>query len=134
MTEGLLVVDTSAVLTALAADPPAPGLVDRLENGGELGAPHLVDLELLSALRRRVSLGELSIDRATDIRSDFAELALTRYPHEPLNDRIWELRENLTAYDASFVALAEILGAPLITCDAALASAPGVGELAELFA
>ena len=93
----------------------------------------MVDLELLSALRRRVRLGEISLDRATDIRTDFAELALTRYPHEPLNDRIWELRKNLTAYDASFVALAEILDTPLVTCDASLASAPGVSDVAELY-
>lgn len=130
----MLVVDTSAVLDALGGDPSAAGLIDRLENGGELGAPHLIDVEVLHALRRQVHRGELSIDRATDIRSDFADLPLTRYPHEPLNDRIWELRENLTAYDASFVALAEILGAPLVTCDAALASAPDARRLAELFA
>ena len=129
----MLVVDTSAVLNALGGDPPSPGLVDRLERGGELGAPHLIDVELLHALRRQVRLGELGIDRATDIRADLADLALTRYPHEPLNDRIWELRENLTAYDASFVALAEILDAPLVTCDAALAAAPGASEVAELF-
>lgn len=129
----MLVVDTSAVLDALGGDPPAPGLIDRLESGGELGAPHLIDVEMFHALRRQVRRGELSIDHATDIRTDFADLALTRYPHEPLNDRIWELRENLTAYDASFVALAEILGAPLVTCDSALASAPGVGDLVELF-
>ena len=130
----MLVVDTSAVLDALGGDPPSPGLVNRLESGGELGAPYLVDVEVLHALRRQVRRGELSLDRATDIRTDFADLALTRYPHEPLNDRIWELRENLTASDASFVALAEILGAPLVTCDAALAVAPGVGVVAELFA
>ena len=126
-------VDTSAVLDALGGDPPSPGLVERLATGGELGAPHLIDVELLHALRRQVRQGELSIDRATDLRADLADLPLTRYPHEPLADRIWELRENLTAYDASFVALAEVLGVPLVTCDAALASAPGVTQLAELF-
>ncbi len=64
---------------------------------------------------------------------DFAQLALVRYPHEPLNERVWELRRNLTAYDATFVALAEILDVPLVTCDAKLASAPGHTASMKLF-
>jgi predicted nucleic acid-binding protein len=76
---------------------------------------------------------EIGDERAADARSDFAELALVRYPHQPLNDRVWELRHNLTAYDATFVALAEVLAAPLVTCDARLASAPGHDARIELF-
>jgi predicted nucleic acid-binding protein len=72
-------------------------------------------------------------ERAADARGDFAELALVRYRHQPLNDRVWELRHNLTAYDATFIALAEALAAPLITCDARLASAPGHNAQIELF-
>lgn len=109
----------------LVADPSVEGLVERLGADGDLHAAHLIDVELLHALRRLVLLGELTAERAGDARTDFAELALTRYPHEPLADRIWELRTNLTAYDAAFVALAEALDAPLLTCDAHLAAAPG---------
>ena len=107
-------------------------LAERLDEE-ELVAPHLLDLEFLHVLRRLVRLGAVTEDRAADARTDFAELAVTRYPHEPLADRIWELRFNLTAYDASFVALAEALGVALITCDAALRTAPGITAAIELF-
>jgi len=129
----VLVVDSSAVLEALAARDPAPGLVERLADDGDLHAPHLIDTEVLHALRRLVRRGQLSGERAHDCRTDFAELTLVRYPHEPLNDRVWELRENLTAYDATFVALAEALDTPLITCDARLAAAPGDHAHVELY-
>jgi predicted nucleic acid-binding protein len=129
----MLVVDTSAVLEAPAARDPAPGLIERLAGDGDLHAPHLIDTELLHALRRMGIKREISEERAADARGDFAELALVRYPHQPLNDRVWELRHNLTAYDATFVALAEVLAAPLITCDARLASAPGHEAQIELF-
>lgn len=130
----MLVVDTSAVLEALAAVDPAPGLVERLARNGDLHAPHLIDVEVLHALRRITIARAISEDRAADTRADYAELALTRYPHRPLSDRVWELRHNLTAYDATFVALAEALDAPLVTCDARLASAAGHGARIELFA
>jgi predicted nucleic acid-binding protein len=129
----MLVVDTSAVLEALAARDPAPRLIERLAADGDLHAPHLIDTELLHALRGMGIRREISDERAADALSDFAELALVRYPHQPLNDRVWELRHNLTAYDATFVALAEVLAAPLITCDARLASAPGHKAQIELF-
>jgi predicted nucleic acid-binding protein len=127
----MLVVDTSAVLAALAQKPPNQALVARLANDGDLHVPHLIDIELLNALRGLVRGGVLSADRAEDVRTDVADLALTRYGHEPLADRIWALRENLSAYDAAFVALAEALEVPLITCDSRLAGAPGI--TAELF-
>jgi predicted nucleic acid-binding protein len=130
----VLVVDTSAVLTSLAARDPAPGLVERLAQDGDLHGPHLIDTEVLHALRRMTIAGQLSDDRAADARNDFAELALVRYPHQPLSDRVWALRHNLTAYDATFVALAEALGVPLVTCDARLASAPGHRAKVEVFA
>jgi len=129
----VLVVDTSAVLAALVARQPAAGLVERLAQDGDLHAPHLIDTEVLHALRRLTITEQISEDRATDVRTDFAELALVRYPHQPLSDRIWELRHNLTAYDATFVALSEALGAPLVTCDARLASAPEHRAHVELF-
>ncbi|MFN8131001.1 MAG: type II toxin-antitoxin system VapC family toxin [Solirubrobacteraceae bacterium] len=129
----MLVVDTSAVLDALAARDPAAGLVERLADDGDLHGPHLIDTELLHALRRMVARSEMSDERAADARADFADLTIVRYPHAPLSDRVWELRDNLTAYDATFVALAEALGVPLITCDAALATAPGHGARIEVF-
>ena len=130
----VLVVDTSAVLDALVGAAPPPGLIERLATDGDLHAPHLIDVEMLHALRRLSLRGDLSDDRAADVRTDFAELALVRYPHEELGDRIWDLRHNLTAYDAAFVALAEALGAPLVTCDGRLAEAPGHAARVELFA
>ncbi|HWI22938.1 MAG TPA: type II toxin-antitoxin system VapC family toxin [Baekduia sp.] len=129
----MLVVDTSAVLNALAAREPARRLLERLTADGDLHGPHLIDTEVLHALRRMTMNGEITDERAADARSDFAELALVRYPHEPLSDRVWQLRHNLTAYDATFIALAEALSAPLITCDSGLASAPGHEAHVELF-
>ena len=129
----MLVVDTSAVLGALVGRPPDRRLVDRLSSDGDLCAPHLLDVELLHGLRRLVIGGQLSEDRAADARDDFAALAVDRYDHIALADRTWALRHNLTAYDASFVALAELLGVPLVTCDARLANAPGNRAAVELY-
>jgi predicted nucleic acid-binding protein len=114
------------VLAALAERTPDARLVGRLSDDGDLHAPHLIDIEILQALRGLVRDGNLTADRAQDVRADVADLAITRYAHEPFVDRIWALRDNLTAYDAAFVALSEALDVPLITCDARLAAAPGV--------
>lgn len=130
----MLVVDTSAVLEALVARQPPDGLVERLGEDGDLHAPHLIDVEMLHALRRLTLNGELSDDRVADARLDFRELRLVRYPHLELADRIWELRHNLTAYDATFVALAELLEAPIVTCDGRLNAASGHTAQVELFA
>jgi predicted nucleic acid-binding protein len=121
----VLVVDTSAIVAALLGRPPLPDLGGRLAADGDLHAPHLIDVELLHALRRLLAAEAVTGDRAADARADFAELSLVRYPHVALADRAWELRNNLTPYDAVFVALAELLEAPLVTCDARLASAAG---------
>lgn len=129
----MLVVDSSAVLEALAARDPATELVERLAEDGDLHVPHLIDTEILHALRRMLRKGQISGERAHDARTDYADLTLVRYPHEPLNDRVWELRENLTAYDATFVALAEALEVPLVTCDARLAAAPGSRARIEVY-
>jgi predicted nucleic acid-binding protein len=129
----VLVVDTSAVVAALTGRPPTTALLERLGSDDDLAAPHLLDVEFLHALRRLVLGGQLTEDRAADARDDFAALAVTRYGHAVLADRIWELRGGLTAYDAAFVALAELLAAPLVTCDARLARAPGHHATGELF-
>jgi predicted nucleic acid-binding protein len=119
----VIVVDTSAVL---AGRPPDRALAQRLADDGDLHAPHLIDLEILHALRGLVRGGKLSPDRATDVRTDVADLTITRYGHEALADRIWALRDTLTGYDAAFVALTEALDVPLVTCDARIATAPGI--------
>jgi predicted nucleic acid-binding protein len=129
----LIVADTSAILAVLSADPPDPHLRQRLGDDGDLHVPHLLDVELLHALRRLVASGDLTEQRATAVRADFAQLALTRYPHHPLADRVWELRHNLTAYDATFITLSEALDVPLVTCDARMASASGHRALVEVF-
>ena len=129
----MLVVDTSAVIAALAGRPPHHEVVDRLAGDGDLAAPHLLDVEFLHALRRLVLGRQLGEDRAADARDDFAALVVARYEHTLVADRVWELRHGLTAYDATFVALAELLEVPLVTCDTRLARAPGHHATVELF-
>ncbi|MGI8727673.1 MAG: type II toxin-antitoxin system VapC family toxin [Solirubrobacterales bacterium] len=129
----MLVVDTSAALDALVGAGDRSGeLRERLVGDGDLHAPHLLDVEAASALRRMARRGELTDARASDALGDLRDLHLHRYPHEPLLERIWELRDNLTAYDATFVCLAEILDAPLLTRDRRLASSPGHQATIEL--
>ncbi len=128
----MIVPDTSALVEALAVRPYKPELVRRLA-GERLHAPHIVDVEFVQALRRLARHGELSVDRAIDARRDFELLSLIRYPHRPLLQRVWDLRDRLTAYDATFVALAELLEAPLVTCDAKLAAARGHQAQVELY-
>ena len=128
----MLVIDTSAVLAALVARDKPAGLIKRLADE-DLSAPHLVDVEVLSGLRRLVVSRELSDDRANDARTDFAAMAIIRFPHGGLSDRAWELRHNLSAYDAVYVALAEVLGVPLVTCDRRIGAAPGLRAAVELF-
>jgi predicted nucleic acid-binding protein len=129
----MLVVDTSAVLDAILARDPPSGLIERLADDGDLHAPHLIDIEVLHALRRLAALGDVTEERASDARTDFGWLAIVRYPHVGLSDRIWELRHNLTACDAAYVALAEALAVPLITCDKRLSDSPGHTAQVELF-
>lgn len=129
----MIVIDTSAVLEALVASPADETLVRRLMEDSDLHAPHVLDLEVLHGLRGLVRGGKLSADRAADARVDFADLTIVRYGHEALADRIWELRDNLTAYDAAFVVLAETLRARLVTCDGRLADAPGHRAEVELY-
>lgn len=90
-----------------------------------LHAPHLVDLEVAQVLRRYRLSQELSAGRAEEALEDFLQLPLQRYSHEMLLGRVWELRHEVLAYDAAYVALAETLGAPLATSDRKLAAAAG---------
>lgn len=86
-------------------------------------APHLVDVEVAQVLRRFVLAGTIDATRGQEAVSDLAVLSLHRHPHDVLLPRIWALRANFSAYDAAYVALAEVLGAPLLTCDKRLAAA-----------
>ena len=92
-----------------------------------------MDLEVLHALRRHILLDILSLKRSSEALQDLKNIAFIRYPHTPLAERIWDLRENLTVYDAAYVALAEALNAPLITMDGRLARAPGIHATVEVY-
>ena len=119
----MIVVDASAMLEVLLNTPAGARVAERLSAAGEtLHAPHLLDLEVAQVLRRYAASGEVDPQRGAQALEDLADLPLARYPHDAFLSRIWELRDNLTAYDAAYVALAEVLEAPLVTRDAALAS------------
>jgi predicted nucleic acid-binding protein len=90
-----------------------------------LHAPHLLDLEVAQVLRKQVAKGVVSDARGYAALQDFLQMPLLRYPHDVLLPRVWELRKNLTAYDATYVALAEALELPLLTCDGNIAGASG---------
>ena len=122
----MIVVDASALLEFLLQTPIGTRVEARLfQKEDELHSPHLVDVEVTQGLRRLVRTGEVSADRAAGAIADLADLDLHRHPHLDLLTRAWKLRENVTAYDAMYVALAEALNAPIVTCDTPLAKAPG---------
>lgn len=122
----MIVVDASIVVTALADDGADGARARERLLADRLVAPHLIDVEVLAAWRRLAGTGRLEEQRAELARSDLRSLAIERVPHGPLLERAWELRANLTAYDATYVALAELLGAALVTADEKLAGAPGL--------
>ena len=128
----MIVVDTSALLAVLV-DRPAPlPLLARVLGDGDLHAPHTIDVEVLHALRGLVRGGKLTVDQAQDVRADVRDLLITRHAIEPLADRAWSLRDNVSAYDAVFIALAELLAVPLVTKDRKLAAVPGLRADVEL--
>ena len=130
----MMVVDASALLELLLNTPSASPIAARVLDPREtLHAPHLLDVEIAQVLRRYVRARQLDAARAAEALEDLADLPLARYPHEVLLRRIWALRDNLTAYDAAYFALAEALGATLVTCDSALASVPGSKVTVDLF-
>ena len=121
-----LVLDASALVTMLL-DPGERGeRVARIVGGADLHAPALLPFEVANVLRRHRAAGRLSATEAALARRDAQRLPVELWPHEAVADRAWELGGALTAYDASYVALAELVGADLVTADRRLAAAPGV--------
>lgn len=116
----MIVVDASAMVEALVGRDPDSGLLDLLS--GDLHAPHLLDVEVLSALRGLELAGKVTPAVADAARANFTSFAVERHGMATVADRVWSLRRGLTAYDATYVALAEGLGLPLVTCDAKLLS------------
>jgi len=122
----LIVVDASALVDFLLRAPAARAIQAKIFDPGEtLHAPHLLDIEVAQVIRRHVANGDIGSDRGQAALADLADLPLQRYPHDLFVQRIWALRNNLTAYDAAYVALAEALGAVLLTRDKRLAAAAG---------
>ena len=118
----MIVLDASAAVQALLNDGQARLLVA----AESLHAPHLVDAEVLSALRRLVGVGTLNADDGARCVNAWSRIGLIRYAAGPLLERIWELRQTISAYDAMYVALAEQLDCALVTADARLSGAPGL--------
>jgi predicted nucleic acid-binding protein len=123
----MLVIDASAATELLLARPSAEAIAAHIsERGPDLHAPHLIDIEILSAVRSLVASSEAAVERGEEAIADLLDLPLARYPHDILLPRIWELRESFSSYDAAYVALAEALsagGVPLLTTDGRLARA-----------
>lgn len=115
----MIVVDASAALAALLNDRQAR----RLIGAERLHTPQLIDSEITSGLRRLVQRNQLSADDGWNVLQTWRSLSVTRYPVHGLFERMWEIRENLSAYDATYVALAETLDCPLVTADARLGNA-----------
>ena len=131
----MIVLDASAAVAVLLNfDGPSAVIRERMGRAGVgVHVPHLFDVEVLHALRRHTLRGTISKERGFQAAEALRKLRAVRYPHAALLDRIWELRENLTAYDAAYVSLAETLDAPLVTADARLAHASGHHATVELY-
>lgn len=121
----MIVVDASALIELLLHTPHAEAVSARLFSGSELAAPHLLDAEVIHALRRAALAGAITPAHGEAAIAITSDLPITRHDHLPLLPRIWALRHNVSAYNATYVALAEALGAELLTADARLARATG---------
>jgi predicted nucleic acid-binding protein len=121
----VIVLDNSALTAVLVKAMPSPRLVARIAVEDSIHATDLLDVEFLSGLRGLLRGATISEDRARQARFLFAEMPVVRYPISVITDRVWALRHNVSAYDASYLALAEALDCPLITTDARMAKASG---------
>jgi predicted nucleic acid-binding protein len=129
----VIVLDASALLELLLNTPTGQAIANRIDDPAlGIHVPHLVDVEVAQALRKYAQKGDLTPDEAAQALADLRALDLQRHAHEPLLDRVWELRQNVTAYDATYIALAEVLDTILLTCDGPLARAPGMAARVEL--
>jgi predicted nucleic acid-binding protein len=129
----VIVTDASFLVMALADDGDDGADARARLRGEELAAPHLADLEVTSVLRRSVAAGNVTVRRAQQALQDLSDLDVERVTHTSLLRRIWDLRSNYTAYDACYVALAELLQAPLLTYDAKMAGGSGARCVFEVF-
>ncbi len=128
-----MVLDASGAVEFLLNTDSGARLAARLMDEGEaVSVPHLIDLEIAQALRRYVARGALSVERGSLALGHWRDFDVDRYPHEPFLARIWELRTNVSAYDAVYVALAETLSTALVTGDRRLAGAAGIRARIEL--
>ena len=129
----MVVVDASAIVNALLPTAKRDAIVDRLTRPGEPAhAPSVIDLEVVHALRRMERAGRFGGAAGAAILGAHRSFALERHPPADFLDRIWDLRHNLSAYDAAYVALAEALDAPLLTSDRRLAASSGHQARIEL--
>jgi predicted nucleic acid-binding protein len=121
-----LVVDAGVVVAAMTDGGDDGEWARRVLTSGRLAAPHLMPVEAANILRRAVHSGGLSNDAASLAHGDLLALPVELFPYHLLADRIWELRPNVTCYDGWYVALAELMDAPLATLDVKLSRAPGI--------
>ena len=132
----MIVLDaSSAVAVLLNLGTGASGIRERMDRAdGGLHVPHLFEVEVMNVLRRYALNDTLSTERARLALNRLYDMRVTRYPHTTLLPRIWELKDDITAYDAAYVALAESLEAPLVTRDERLSRAPCIRATVELYA
>ena len=129
----MIVLDASAVIELLLNTTAGSHVRSRISNPAEsLHAPHLLSVEVAQVFRRYAATGAITLDIAEAAIADLAALDIEHYAHEPFLGRVWELRDNVTAHDAVYLALAEVLAAPLLTLDAKLAASPGHHASVEL--
>ncbi|HPZ94689.1 MAG TPA: type II toxin-antitoxin system VapC family toxin [Mycobacterium sp.] len=126
MSSRRVVCDASALVTVLLDAGPGGTWLARRLDGVELCAPALLLFECSNVFRRHEVGGLISADQAAQAHADLLALPMELFPYEVVAQRVWALRNNLTSYDGAYVALAELLGTPLITLDERLASAPTI--------
>ena len=120
-----LVVDASVVVAGLTDSGPGGRWAESLLGGDSLAAPHLMPVGAANILRRAALAGDITADVASLAHADLLDLRVEFFPYQPCAARVWELRANVTCYDGWYVAVAELLDAPLATLDSRLANSPG---------